>query len=82
MLFAQLITLKGYVIFFSGHLIIYFLAENIKSVKHMLGLRYHSVQSSVLTLLNTGALMLSTDAHLPTPHNSIVLGYKLQRWMS
>lgn len=75
MIFAQLITLKGLVIFFSGHLIIYF-DENIKSVKHMLGLRYHSVQSLVLTLLNTGALMLSADAHLPTTPLFLVINYR------
>lgn len=73
MLFEPLITLKKCVYIFSfdfffsnsRYLIIYFildrtsLAEYIKSARHMLGPRYQSMRGSVITLFNTGVLVLT-----------------------
>ena len=73
MLFIPLISLKECVSFSnSRHLISYFilewtsLAECIRSVRHMPGLKYQSVQASVMVLLNTGVPLLTADVPLYT----------------
>lgn len=58
------------------------LAEYIKSERHVLGLKYQSVQGYVITLSNTGVLVLTADTPLPNPWAVCHKQGRLISWMN